>query len=252
MQPEKYEHQFQSFRTFLDGLYGVLVGFLIARLHDFHFLALTDRGWTAFQHALPFVVLYFVYLLKLTLFWLGSRNSLKILSHHVPFAFRGYHYLGAILSALVLTQVVSSAICDCSTVGSDAILAHSIYFLAWLSIGIILGDTIPTLAGILPMVHKLLRAATDKASDKKRKYELEAIREHYDGPIRRNGIVNLAVVLLSWALYVPLWILEVDPLQRLYALVGLLVLLNVLQEAHLWVARERDLRATLDRIADEP
>lgn len=251
MQPETYEHQFRSFRTFLDGLYGVLIGFLIARLHDFHFLGLTDGGWLAFQRALPFVVLYFVYLLKLTLFWLGSRNSLKILSRYTPFAFRGYHYLGAILSALVVTQVVSSAICDCSAIGNEAILAHSIYFLAWMSIGTVFGDAIPTLAGVSPMVSRLFEAARAKARNKNREEELEALRQHYAGPIWRNGIINLAVVFLSWALYVPLWVLGVDSLLRLYALVGLLLVLSVLQEVHLWIARESQLRATLDRIAGQ-
>jgi hypothetical protein len=251
MQPETYEHQFRSFQTFLDVLYGVLIGFLIARLHDFHFLGLTDGGLLAFQRVFPFVVLYLVYLLKLTLFWLGSRNSLKILCHYVPFTFRGYHYLGTILSALVITQVVSSTVCYCSAISNETILAYSIYFLAWMTIGTVLGDAIPTLAGVRPMVHKLLEAARTKASNKDREKEIEELRQHYDGPILRNGIINLAIVFLSWALYVPLWALGVDPLLRLYALVGLLVVLNVLQELHLWIARESQLRAILDKIVAE-
>lgn len=145
-----------------------------------------DGGRSTLWPVLPFVLLYFVYLLKLTLFWLGSRNSLRILARYVPFPFRGYHYLGTILSALVITQVVSSAVCDCRAIGNDAIPAYSIYFLPGMSIGTILGDAIPILIGVLPMVHRLLESARTNAGGKDRKKELEALRKHYDGPIRRT------------------------------------------------------------------
>jgi len=252
MHLENHEYQFRAFRTFLDGLYGVLIGFLIARLHDFQFFALVDGGWPALQRVLPFVLLYFVYLLKLTLFWLGSRNSLKILSYYVPYSFRGYHYLGTILSALLITQVVSSAVCNCSSVRIEMLTAYTVYFLVWMTIGTILGDAIPTLTGVLPMVRSLIRSAAGKTTNKNRRKELEALRQHYDGPIRRNGFINLAIVILSWGLYVSLWTRGIDPVLRLYALVSLLIVLNVLQELHLWVTREGQLRRTLDYLADKP
>jgi hypothetical protein len=252
MHLESHEHQFRAFRVFLDSLYGVLIGFLIARLHDFQFFGLVDGGWPALERVLPFVVLYFVYLLKLTLFWLGSRNSLKILSYYVAYSFRGYHYLGTILSALVITQVVSSTVCNCGSIERQTLTAFTIYFLAWMTIGTVVGDAIPTLAGVLPMVRSLIEAAEEKATNKKRRRELESIRDHYEGPIRLNGYINLTIVALSWGAYVLLWSLGISPLSRLYSLVGLLVVLNVFQELHLWVARESQLRMTLDDLADLP
>jgi hypothetical protein len=251
MSADSYEAQFRAFRTFLDGLYGVLIGFLIARLHDFRFFSVMEGGWPTLREVLPFVVLYSVYLLKLTLFWLGSRNSLRILSHYVPFAFRGYHYLAAIVSALFLTQVVSSAVCDCGAISSDALPAYSVYFLTWMSLGTLAGDAIPTLTGVLPTVHRLLEKARITHGTKRRAKELEELRLHYDGPIRRNAIINVALVLLSWLLYLVLWRFDVGPVQRTYALVGLLLTLNTIQELLLWNARETQLRAKLDKLEDD-
>jgi len=96
------------------------------------------------------------------------------------------------------------------------------------------------------------RSAAGKTTNKNRRKELEALRQHYDGPIRRNGFINLAIVILSWGLYVSLWTRGIDPVLRLYALVSLLIVLNVLQELHLWVTREGQLRRTLDYLADKP
>jgi len=184
MASESIRAQLRSYRAFLDVLYGILIGFLITRLQDFQFFTLTEQGSHVLLQIAPFVVLYLLYLLKLTLFWLGSRNSLKIMTEYAPYEVRSYHYLATIVSGLLITQVVSSLVFGSNLSSDSAVAPHVLYFLSWMTIGTVIGDAIPTLAIVLPVVHKQLTAARNRAElrkDRDSTRELTALMGHYDG-----------------------------------------------------------------------
>lgn len=239
----KQSFPYRAYQQFVDVLYGVVVGLAVARFADFHFLSL----WTAENGTVslfaPFVLLYVIYLLKLTLFWLGSRNSLHLLSHYIEFELRGYHYLGTIASALLMTQVIFSTVIDCSSPGPCS--AVVLYFLLSMTLGIVVGDAAPTLLAVIPKVRALISKVEVESK------EIRLIRYHYLVVIRNNALINLAIVLGTWSLFFVLGLAEVTQITRLYSLTAYLLVVNVFQELYLWRNRENQLRGILTQLAQE-
>jgi hypothetical protein len=235
---------------FIDTLFAIVIAFMVAEFKDFGLQDMFGEGFKlilfiillkfiVLKYLFPFLILYIIYMIKLSLFWFYVKVDLALLSYYHNFKLGWDYYIGMIFFCFLYLQLISSIIVNWQAISSDPYSVFS-NFIFWFMLANILGDGLPSLVFVPRKMKELFNNSCAKHAS------VEKHRKYYVRTVKWNGAFN---IILPLSACVAFWIFAKTDLNKMtviYRIFAFLLVTNLAQEIFLHVYRRKYLTDSVD------